>query len=223
MLTLPTYINPDFTQEPFVSSPDAVFVAADGGALPGDFFACTVFPEYVKIGGAWRLLKASRPDCVIALRGGEPVCLDISEINEGELIAVGRTDDGSRGLYTQGRAFRREDRGEDETALYRAGYSRETSQTKDYDSLYETLKYDRENGFILWALGAACAFDYDARRAMANIIKAGYAHAIVAGNALCVYDLEASVCGTSCGRRAWWNRRRTATRPSTRRWRSART
>ena len=73
MLTLPTYINPDFTQEPFVSSPDAVFVAADGGALPGDFFACTVFPEYVKIGGAWRLLKASRPDCVIALRGGEPV------------------------------------------------------------------------------------------------------------------------------------------------------
>lgn len=206
MLTLPTYINPDFSKEPFVSSPDAVFVAADGGALPNDFFACTVFPEYVRIGGQWKLLKASRPDCVIALRDGDPVCIDISEVKDGDLIAVGRTDDGSRGLYTQGRAFRREGRGEDETALYRAGYSRETSQTKDYDSLYEALKYDRENGFILWALGAACAFDYDARRAMANIIKAGYAHAIVAGNALCVYDLEASVCGTSCGRDVYTKR-----------------
>ena len=206
MLTLPTYIDPDFTKEPFASSPDAIFVRTDGAALPDGFFATTVFPEYVRIGGSWVLLENSRPDAAIALKEGKPVCVDWCELSEGDLIAVGRTDDGSRGLYTQGRAFRREERGEDETALYRAGYSRETSQTKDYDSLYEVLKYDREHGFILWALGAACAFDYDARRAMANIIKAGYADAVVAGNALAVYDLEASVMGTCCGRDVYTKR-----------------
>ncbi|MCD7775144.1 MAG: hypothetical protein LUG85_00585 [Clostridiales bacterium] len=199
MLSLPGYITPDFEKEPFASSPDAAVSAAEGNFLPDNFYSTTVFPEYVKINGEWILLKESRMDAVVVIKDGVPVVTEPRNVKDGDKVVVCRSDDGSNGVYVQSKAFRYETVSENESELFRSGSTRETSQTRDYESLYEVLKYDRTHGFILWVLGAACAFDYDSRKAMANLIKAGYCDALVSGNALASYDLEAAVFNTCCG------------------------
>ena len=82
---------------------------------------------------------------------------------------------------------------------FRTGVSRETSFSLDYDTLYEVLRHDRDNGHIVWVAGPAVVFDADARRAFAGLIDAGYVHALLAGNALATHDLEAALYGTALG------------------------
>ena len=82
---------------------------------------------------------------------------------------------------------------------FRTGRSRETAYSRDYDSLYSLLRHEREHGCILWVLGPACAFDADARRAMAALVDQGFVHALHAGNALATHDLEAGLFGTGLG------------------------
>ncbi len=199
MLSLPSYIEPDFSKEPFISSPDVETAEATESGLPDNFYSTTVFPEYIKLNGEWILLKDSRMDAVVTVRDGVPRVLEQRKVKQGDKVVVCRCDDGTRGVYVQSKAFRYETVSEDESEMFRSGSTRETSQTRDYESLYEVLKYDRDHGFILWVLGAACAFDYDSRKAMSNLIKAGYCDALVSGNALASYDLEAAAFNTCCG------------------------
>ena len=83
--------------------------------------------------------------------------------------------------------------------VFRQGRSRETAYSCDYDKLYQLLKHEKEHGNILWVMGPAFAFDYDARKAMQLIIDNGYAHGLLAGNALATHDLEAAYLGTALG------------------------
>lgn len=82
---------------------------------------------------------------------------------------------------------------------FRTGVSRETSFSLDYDTLYQVLRHDRDNGHIVWVAGPAVVFDADARRAFAGLIEAGYVHGLLAGNALATHDLEAALYGTALG------------------------
>ena len=63
----------------------------------------------------------------------------------------------------------------------------------------ELLRYEKEHGNILWVMGPAFAFDYDARRAMQRLIENGYAHGLLAGNALATHDLEGALLHTALG------------------------
>ncbi|GAB1400672.1 hypothetical protein MASR1M66_21270 [Aminivibrio sp.] len=69
----------------------------------------------------------------------------------------------------------------------------------DYDELYGLLRHEREHGRIVWVLGPAVVFDFDARSAFVSLVRHGYVHAVLAGNALAVHDIEASSFGTALG------------------------
>jgi lysine-ketoglutarate reductase/saccharopine dehydrogenase-like protein (TIGR00300 family) len=197
---MPKYTEPDFTREPFKSSSDAVFetVAMDGAA-PDNYHATTIFPEYIKAGGKWQLLKESRMDCLVVMK--EDGSLEVKEfrnLRAGEKVVTGRSEDGSEGIYVHTKGFL-QDAVEQEAFAFRTGRSRETSFSMDYDRLYELLRYERDNGYIVWVLGPAAAFDSDSRQAMSSLIERGYAHAVLAGNALAVHDMEGDVFKTALG------------------------
>ena len=82
---------------------------------------------------------------------------------------------------------------------FRGSRTRETSYSRDYDSLYELLRYEKEHGFTVWVLGPACTFDFDSRRAMAELMRRGYVQALFGGNAVATHDLEAAVFKTALG------------------------
>lgn len=202
MFQLPVYVPPDFSRPGFVEAPNARTGAATADALlPAGFHATTIYPEYFKIDGCWRLIHAPRMDCAVVLRDGQPWAVEARLVKAGDAAVTGRAEDGSTGIFVDYQAFERGGDGAqaNQPFAFRQGRSRESSYSRDYDLLYDILRYERDNGYIVWVLGPAVVFDHDARRAMARIIRHGYAHALFAGNALATHDLEASLFHTGLG------------------------
>lgn len=201
MFKLPEYHQPDFNEKAFVAAPGIrTELAPENGVLPDDYYATSIYPEYFKIGGRWRLIGAARMDCAVVIQNGLPVATEARRVLRGDAVVVGRGEDLANGVFTDYHAFQDED-GRDAAGnfAFRTGKSRETSYSRDYDVLYEILRHDREHGSIVWVLGPAVAFDYDSRKAMAGLIGNGYAQAVFAGNALATHDMEAGLFHTGLG------------------------
>ncbi len=198
-MKLPIFSEPDFSDPILKNAPDAAVVCADDdGIAPENFHATSIFPEYFKINGTWRLIPQSRMDCAVVIRGGEPFAVEARLIKKGDLVVIGREENGSSGIYLHVGAFESKT-GQADDFAFRSSRTRETSYSRDYDSLYELLQYEKEHGYCLWVLGPACTFDYDSRRAMAALVSRGYVNALFAGNALATHDLEAAVFKTALG------------------------
>lgn len=201
MFKLPEYVRPDFTSSEFCTAPDVRTSTAPGdGILPDDFYATNIYPEYFKLNGTWRLIDAPRMDCAVVIKDGRPVATEARRVQKGDAIVIGRTEDMSNGVYIDYSAFQNKAaNGSVQSFAFRTGKSRESAYSRDYDELYEVLRHDREHGNIVWVLGPAVAFDYDARRSMSALISNGYVSALLAGNALATHDLEAGLFNTGLG------------------------
>lgn len=199
MFSLRKYTAPDFSQERFVSAPDASFVAAPAdGVAPDNFHAMSIYPEYMKVKGTWLLAEESRMDCVAVLEAGRIIVREFRLLKKGELVLVGRTENAEEGIYLHADGFPEENTLQ-EAFSFRRSRSRETAYSQDYTELYDLLTHDRDHGRIVWVMGPAFAFDRDAREAMSWLIENGYVHTILAGNALATHDLEGTYLGTALG------------------------
>lgn len=199
--SLPPFNPPDFTAPAFTEAPLVVFSEVTvAGVAPPDYHATSIFPEYLQIKkGAWRLLTESRMDCVVVLTPeGELSVREFRHLRVGDRVARGRGENGENGIYVHSNAFTFPSQVM-EKFVFRTHITRETAFSFDYDELYELLQHEREHGFILWVLGPAVAFDHDAREAFVKIIHAGYAHGLLAGNALATHDLEGALFQTALG------------------------
>lgn len=199
---LPTYTPPDFVALGLDAAPNAlVATAPSDGVAPANYHSTSMYPEYFKIDGRWQLAPESRMDASVVVR--KDGTLDVVEnrnLREGDLVVVGRSEDGSEGIYVHPTGFEDSSpQGATEKFAFRAGRSRETAFARDYDTLYDLLRHEREQGKVVWVLGPAFSFDHDARHAMQCIIEAGYVDAVLAGNALATHDLEGARFHTALG------------------------
>lgn len=198
---IPKYYAPDFQEEKFIKAPDVRFVPAPmDGVAPENFHSTSMFPEYFKIDGAWRLATESRMDSSVVLTPeGTLQVVENRNLKKGDRVAVGRTEDCQEGIFVHHNGFEEPEDTLQDRFVFRQGRSRETSFARDYDKLIQLLKHEKEHGNILWVMGPAFAFDYDARRAMQALIENGYAHGLMAGNALATHDLEGALLHTALG------------------------
>lgn len=197
--TMPKYLAPDF--ETLACSPDAVWVAVEmDGVAPENFHSTSMFPEYFKINGQWRLAEESRMDaCVVLCDDGALAVIEARNLKKGDKVFVGRTEKGEEGIYVHSKGFREEADEVEDIFVFRQGRSRETSYARDYDKLFDLLKHEKEHGYVVWVMGPAFAFDEDARNAMVRLIDNGYVDAVLAGNALATHDLEGALLHTALG------------------------
>ena len=205
---LPAYHAPDFSAPQFVAAPNAQLTTVEmDGVAPENFHSTSMYPEYFKIDGSWHLAPESRMDASVVVNrlpdGG--IRLDVvanRALKKGQTVVLGRSEDGSEGILVHTHGFE-EPKGASDAGggefVFRQGRSRETSFARDYDKLIALLRHEREHGFVLWVMGPAFAFDYDARRFMQAMIAAGYVDGVLAGNALATHDLEAAHLHTALG------------------------
>ena len=197
---MPVYHAPDFAALGLCDAPEACMAPVPmDGVAPENYHATGIYPEYFHIEGKWCLAEESRMDCVPVWEDGRIKIIEFRRLKKGQLVVLGRTEDGSEGIYVHMYGFA--EKGEKDNAFaFRQGRSRETAYSKDYDELYALLRHEKENGGrILWVMGPACTFDNDSRAAMAALIEQGYAGGILAGNALATHDLEAGLLRTALG------------------------
>ncbi len=206
--TVPPYNPPDFSSPHLAGAPLAIFrQAPHDGVAPDDYHATTIFPEYFQMAkGTWTLPEESRMDCVVVLEAdGQLSVKEFRHLKRGDLVATGRGENGEDGIFVHANGFDFPGHAADKFA-FRTGITRETSFSIDYDKLYDLLEYERANGFILWVLGPATVFDRDAREAFTHLVELGYAQGMLAGNALAVHDMEASLFGTALGQEIYSKR-----------------
>ena len=138
--SLPKYQAPDFAALGLDNAPDVQLVPAEkDGVMPENYHATTMFPEYFRIGGQWVLAEDSRMDCVAVVREGKVSVVEFRNVKQGDLVAVGRSEDGSQGIYVHPDCFV-DEQGEQEVFAFRQGRSRETAYSVDYDNLYQLLR-----------------------------------------------------------------------------------
>ena len=219
---MPVYYPPDFNESRFALAPDVKAVACEmDGVAPEQYHSTSMYPEYFKINGVWKLAEESRMDCAVVIRDdGALDVVEMRNINAGDRVILGRTECCEEGVYLHAAGFDKAQRaagaksgdagraadggcsGGDRSAdqfVFRQGRSRETAFSMDYDNLYGLLTHERDNGSIVWVAGPAVAFDFDSRMAMQLLIENGFVHGLLAGNALATHDLEASYMRTALG------------------------
>ena len=98
--SLPRYLAPDFAALGLDQAPDVKLAPAEqDGVVPEGYHATTLFPEYYHLNGQWVLAEDSRMDCVAVARDGRIEIVEFRNVKAGDLVAVGRTEDGSEGIY----------------------------------------------------------------------------------------------------------------------------
>ena len=198
---LPRYHAPDFTAERLKNAPDARFAVCEkDGVAPEGYHSTSMYPEYYKLNGVWTLAAESRMDSSVVWRADGT--LDVVEnrnLRRGDRVILGRTECGEDGIYLHSTGFEEPGQRPEDQFVFRQGRSRETSYARDYDRLIDLLRYEKEHGNILWVMGPAFAFDYDARRAMQAMVENGYVSGLQAGNALATHDLEGAYLHTALG------------------------
>ena len=194
-----TFHHPELDAARFASAPDARFVAAPAdGVLPDGFFSTTNLPTYVRVGGRWRMPREPRMDSALLLdAAGELWIREGRRVRAGDLVAVGQAENGSEGIYVHSAAFLGEPSGEGEFKFMTSEVSRE--KPIDYALMARILVAERERGgYPVWVTGPALVHSR-ARADMTWFITHGFVGALLAGNAVAVHDIEASIYGTTLG------------------------
>jgi lysine-ketoglutarate reductase/saccharopine dehydrogenase-like protein (TIGR00300 family) len=195
---VPTFAHPDFAAPALAAAPDARFEAAPAdGVLPEGFFSTTNLPTYVRIAGRWRMPREPRMDAALVLdAAGELWVKEPRRVKKGERVAVGYAEDGSDGIFVHTAAFL----GESEEGEFKFMTS-EVSREKpiDYALMASLLVDERDRGgYPIWVTGPALVHSR-ARADMVWFIANGFVAALLAGNAVAVHDIEASIFGTTLG------------------------
>lgn len=198
--TMPVYHAPDFTEAAFLNMPDArLETVVKAGVAPEGYHAMGISPEYFKVKGQWYLAEDSRMDCVPVWKDSRVQVIEFRNLQVGDAVFMGRSEDGRDGIYVHGEGFEQE-KGHDQFFSFRQSRSRETGFSRDYEEIIELLKYEKEhNGYVVWVMGPAFAFDAAAREAFVKLIEGGYVQAVLAGNALATHDLEGAYLHTALG------------------------
>jgi lysine-ketoglutarate reductase/saccharopine dehydrogenase-like protein (TIGR00300 family) len=197
--TVPTFNPPDFSRPALAAAPDARFVPAPAdGVLPEGFFSTTNLPTYVRVDREWRLPREPRMDSALVLApDGELWVREGRRVQKGELVAVGAAEDGREGIYVHAGAFMEEVGSDGEFKFMVSEVSRE--KPIDYALMARILVDERDGGgYPIWVCGPALVHSR-ARNDMVWFIQNGFVGALLAGNAVAVHDIEASIFGTTLG------------------------
>jgi len=193
-----SFAPPDFSAARFAKSPDAKFIPAPAdGVLPEKFFSTTNLPTYVRVKGQWRMPREPRMDASLVLASdGEVWVREMRRIKKGDPVAVGYAEDGSEGIFVHSEAFLGE-AAEGEFKFMTSEVSRE--KPIDYAQMARLLIDERaRGGYPIWVCGPALVHSR-ARADMTWFIANGFVGALLAGNAVGVHDIEASIFSTTLG------------------------
>ena len=188
------FSTPDFTAPALADAPDATFVRAPAdGVLPEGFFSTTNLPTWIRVDGEWKMPREPRMDAALCLDTGEVWIREGRRVKRGEPVAVGKAEDGSEGIYVHSMA----DEDDAEFKFMTSEVSRE--KPIDYSLMAQILLEERDRGgYPVWVTGPALVHSR-ARADMVWFIEHGFVGALLAGNAVAVHDIEASIFGTTLG------------------------
>jgi lysine-ketoglutarate reductase/saccharopine dehydrogenase-like protein (TIGR00300 family) len=185
-----------------VSAPDPIVMAdimgqlIDLGAIDTST-ATTIYPTEVSIAGEWILVQGQRMDGAIAVThtstGAVARCKLLRDLQVGESVVVG-----SAGIRTK-RTTTTLKKNTEEFSFMGAGVSSERRVELVVEQVAWDLRRIRDRGGKVAVVAGPVVIHTGGSEHLNQLIREGYVHALLGGNAIAVHDIEQSLMGTSLG------------------------
>ncbi|MBO8163368.1 MAG: TIGR00300 family protein [Brevibacillus sp.] len=159
--------------------------------VPDDFYSTTNHPTEVYLNGKWVRVKYQRMDACLVVKGDEVHCVKLRDIKKGDLIVCGSS--GVRLVIPPA-----EERG-NEFAFMSNEVSSERRVEVIVKRLAEEMRQLKQKGGKIVFVAGPVVIHTGGGEAFQSLIRKGYVHALLSGNALAVHDIERALFGTSLG------------------------
>jgi lysine-ketoglutarate reductase/saccharopine dehydrogenase-like protein (TIGR00300 family) len=167
------------------------------GVAPDDFYVSTIYPTEVLIAGQWVKVQGQRMDGAIAIThppdGAVARCKLLRDLQVGEFVVVG-----SEGIRTKRTATTLKKSAE-EFSFMGAGVSSERRVELVVEQIAWDLRRIRDQGGKAVVTAGPVVIHTGGSEHLNKLIREGYVHALLGGNAIAVHDIEQSLMGTSLG------------------------
>jgi lysine-ketoglutarate reductase/saccharopine dehydrogenase-like protein (TIGR00300 family) len=171
---------------------DAALRSAEADrVVPDDFYSTTNHRTFVRSQGAWLEVANQRMDAVIAVHGTKAECRKLRDVRRGDTIVCG-----VHGIRIQPEFKERDRLGFAFMANDISSERRTETAVRKIAELMRQIK--TEGGGIAFVAGPVVVHT-GGGGAFCDLIRSGYVHALLSGNALAVHDIEHALYGTSLG------------------------
>ncbi len=158
---------------------------------PEDFYSTTNHRTLVRHAGSWLEVENQRMDATIVVRGDHAVCRRLRDLRRGDQVVVGM-----RGIRVVPESKERDRLA---FAFMSNGISSERQVETAVRQTASLMRQTREAGQKIVVVAGPVVVHTGGAQALAGLIRTGWVQALLAGNALGVHDIEASLLGTSLG------------------------
>jgi len=171
---------------------DAQLKEADrDGCVPDDFHSTTNHRTLVRLHGQWLRVERQRMDAVIVVEQGRAVCRKLRDVRRGDLVVCGV---GGVRVIPE---FRERDR--HGFAFMATDVSSERRVEVGVARIAAMMEEVRAGGGRIAVVAGPVVVHTGGATYFQDLIRAGFVHILLAGNALAVHDAEQALFGTSLG------------------------
>lgn len=169
-----------------------------GGVAPDDFYVTAIYPTEVLVDGHWIRVQGQRMDGAIAIThtpdGPVARCKLLRDLQLGESVVVG-----SEGIRTKRAATTLKQKSSEEFSFMGAGVSSERRVELVVDQIAWDLRRIRDQGGKAVVTAGPVVIHTGGSEHLQTLIREGYVHGLLGGNAIAVHDIEQALMGTSLG------------------------
>jgi lysine-ketoglutarate reductase/saccharopine dehydrogenase-like protein (TIGR00300 family) len=175
-----------------VDSADALLRRVDRDrCAPDDFYSTTNHRTLVRIAQRWVAVENQRMDALVVVYGGRAFCRRLRDIRAGDEVVCGM-----RGIRVVPESKERD------RLAFAFMSNRISSERQVETAVRQTVALVRhtvEQGQRVVVVAGPVTVHTGGVCGLAQLIRRGFVHAILSGNALGVHDAEAALFGTSLG------------------------
>jgi lysine-ketoglutarate reductase/saccharopine dehydrogenase-like protein (TIGR00300 family) len=168
------------------------------GVAADDFYATNIYPTEISIDGQWVKVQGQRMDGAIAVThtpsGIVARCKLLRDLQVGESVVVG-----SQGIRTKRDTTTLKKASTEEFSFMGAGVSSERRVELVVEQIAWDLRQIRDRGGKVAVVAGPVVIHTGGSKHLNQLIREGYVHALLGGNAIAVHDIEQSLMGTSLG------------------------
>jgi lysine-ketoglutarate reductase/saccharopine dehydrogenase-like protein (TIGR00300 family) len=178
--------------------PAVLEAVIQSGVAPDDFYVSTIYPTEVLIDGKWVKVEGQRMDGAIAVtRSATGLilrCKLLRDLEVGESVVIG-----SEGIRTKRSDTNLKKNATEEFSFMGAGVSSERRVELVVEQIAWDLRRIRDRGGKVAIVAGPVVIHTGGSEHLNKLIREGYVHALLGGNAIAVHDIEQSLMGTSLG------------------------
>ena len=175
-----------------VSKEDALLREVDRDCCaPEDFYSTTNHRTQIRVGRRWLDVDHQRMDALIVIEKGRAACRKLRDLRKGDRVVCGQH--GIRVLPES------KERDRLSFAFMSNGISSERQVETAVRQTASLVRQTIEQGQRVVVVAGPVVVHTGGGPALAELIRAGFVHALLSGNALGVHDAESALHGTSLG------------------------